>query len=175
MIRMSHLLRKPQEDDASLALLIALQKGQGSQAIAPRCTQEMAKAREEGISKREGLPLHQIYHLMILKSWMHLLSLLQKCIQSTSKKQLIMHGDGQGSWKSSKKEERILVFFPMMAHMAKRIRFWCLSNSLMRLLAASTLQSVLRLVMLLCTRQWWASLRTKVLLHVCGKSAVKRS
>ena len=48
---------------------------------------------------------------------MHLLSLPQKCIQSVSKKKLIVHGDGQESWKSSKKEEIILLFFPMMALM----------------------------------------------------------
>ena len=133
---MSRLLRLPLEDVASLALLITLQRGQGSQVIAPRHTQGMAKAREEDMSKREEslpLPLKARHLLMILKSQMHLPSLLQKCIQSASKKGLIVHGDGQESWKSSKKEERILLFFPMMALMAKRTRFWPSSNSLMPL------------------------------------------
>ena len=93
VIGMSHLLRLLLEDVASLPLLIALQRGQESQVIAPRCTQEMAKPREEGISKREeGLPLHPVRHLLIiLKSWMHLLSLPQKCIQRSSIKGLTMH------------------------------------------------------------------------------------
>ena len=44
-----------------------------------------------------------------------------------------------------------IIFFPMMALMAKRIRFWHLSNNLMRLLATSTLLSILSFVTLLCT------------------------
>ena len=75
-------LRLPLEDVASLTLLIALQRGQESQVIALRRTLEMAKAREEDISKREeGLHLHQVCHpLMMMKNQMHLPSLLQKCI-----------------------------------------------------------------------------------------------
>ena len=85
---MSHLLRLPLEDIASLALLIALQRGQESQVIAPRHTLEMAKAREGDSSKREeGLPLHQVRHpLMMMKIQMHLPSLPQNYVQSASEK-----------------------------------------------------------------------------------------
>ena len=53
VIGMSRLLRLLLEDVTSLALLISLQRGQESQVIAPRRTLEMAKAREEYISKRK--------------------------------------------------------------------------------------------------------------------------
>ena len=90
MIGMSHLLRFPLEDVASLALLIALQRGQEIQVIAPRCTLGMEKAREEGISKKEeGLPLNQVCHLlMILKSLMHLVSLPQISSKAQAKRDL---------------------------------------------------------------------------------------
>ena len=74
-LRMSHLLREPQEDVASLILTITLQRGKESQVIAPRHTQGMEKGREEDISIREGdLPLlAQTCHLlMIPRSQMHL-------------------------------------------------------------------------------------------------------
>ena len=65
---MSRLLREPQKDEASLTLLIALQRGQRGQVIALRRIQGMAKVREEDISKREGdLPLlPQAHHLLTI-------------------------------------------------------------------------------------------------------------